>query len=96
MKTWLEESGGDPGYQVSTPEEIADQILVWDKEDEDSDEEEVPQKTPKISELREWIDSLINYVDISDDKEVQPCYAHLRTMTEIIIMSNIKVGHKQC
>jgi hypothetical protein len=70
VETWLEESGGDTGYQVLTPEEITFEILVWDKEDDVSDEEEVPRKKPKMSDVREWIDNLINYVDKSDNKRV--------------------------
>jgi hypothetical protein len=31
-------------------------------------------KKPKMSDVHEWIDNLINYVDMCDNKEVQRYY----------------------
>ncbi len=42
VRTWLEDTDGDPGYQVLTEEEIADEVLVGDSRDSEDDVDDEP------------------------------------------------------
>lgn len=73
-----------------TEEEIAEGYPAGETQEEDSeenDEEEVPVIKPKLSVVRGHIDFIINYIDISTDREVQAYYEYFRAFREIIICS---------
>jgi hypothetical protein len=62
ISQWLEENEGDPGYQVRTKRDTAEELKSRDETDEESDddvEEERPVCKIKLSELRYYIDDLI-------------------------------------
>ncbi|KAG7156962.1 Tigger transposable element-derived protein 7-like 63 [Homarus americanus] len=61
IRNWLEDTEGDPGYQVLTEEEIADEVLVGDSRDSEDEEDDEPlPKKPKLSVIRESIDNVIS------------------------------------
>ena len=95
VENWLEESDADPGHQVLTIDEIADSVTEEAREESsssESEEEVVPR--PKMAHVRESIDTLLQFVDGVDDKQIQGYYHHLRTLRELIIWHQYK-GLKQ-
>ncbi|KAG7157955.1 Tigger transposable element-derived protein 7-like 24 [Homarus americanus] len=78
---------GDPGYQVLTEEEIADEVLVGDSRDSEDEEDEEPlPKKPKLSVIRESTDNVISYIELSaETDDVQHYYQHIRAFRELII-----------
>jgi hypothetical protein len=87
---WLEEDESDPGYQVMTEREIAEEVLAHDKTNEERDDEEEEEEWPPICkikkcELRSHLEDLITFIDSSCDLEVQSYYSHSRAFREIII-----------
>ncbi|KAG7158706.1 Tigger transposable element-derived protein 7-like 38, partial [Homarus americanus] len=53
IRNWLEDTEGDPGYQVLTEEEIADEVLVGDSRDSEDEEDDEPlPKKPKLCYTR--------------------------------------------
>jgi hypothetical protein len=77
---WLQDAEGDPGYQVMTEREVAEEVMACYKMDEESnnDEEEGPPICKiKLSELRSHLNDLITFIPSSSDPEVQPYYSSL-------------------
>ncbi|KAF2353176.1 DDE superfamily endonuclease domain [Trinorchestia longiramus] len=95
VRTWLDDTESDPGFQVMTEEEIAHDVLAGDNRDDSSDEgeddEPLPTK-PKLSVVRESLDNLISYIDLSPESEIQQYYPHFRTFREIIIHKQHQSG----
>ncbi|KAG7170856.1 Tigger transposable element-derived protein 7-like 3, partial [Homarus americanus] len=91
IRNWLEDTEGDPGYQVLTEEEIADEVLVGDSRDSEDEEDDEPlPKKPKLSVIRESIDNVISYIELSaETDDVQHYYQHIRAFRELIIQSSI-------
>ncbi|KAG7154916.1 Tigger transposable element-derived protein 7-like 61 [Homarus americanus] len=71
IRNWLENTEGDPGYQVLTKEEIADEVLVGDSRDSEDEEDDEPLPKPKLSVIREFIDNVISYIELSAETDVQ-------------------------
>ncbi|KAG7166499.1 putative DDE superfamily endonuclease domain-containing protein 74 [Homarus americanus] len=87
IRNWLEDTEGDPGYQVLTEEEIADEVLVGDSRDsvDEEDDEPLPKK-PKLSVIQESTDNVISYIELSaETDDVQHYYQHSRAFRELII-----------
>ncbi|KAG7155600.1 putative Jerky protein-like 46 [Homarus americanus] len=83
---------GDPGYQVLT-EEIADEVLVGDSSDSKDEEDEEPMpKKPKLSVVRESIDNVISYIELSAETYVQHYNQHIRAFRELIIQKQHHQG----
>jgi hypothetical protein len=51
---WLNSDDGDPGYQVLSQEEIAQNLMQGKEDDDDADEEETMLK-------KNWLHFVINY-----------------------------------
>ncbi|KAG7169737.1 Tigger transposable element-derived protein 7-like 16, partial [Homarus americanus] len=87
IRNWLEDTEGDPGYQVLTEEEIADEVLVGDSRDREDEEDDEPlPKKPKLSVIREFIDNVISYIELSaETDDVQHYYHHIKAFRELII-----------
>ena len=83
VENWMEESDADLGHQVLTIDEIADRMTEEAREESCSSEseEEVLQR-PKMAHVCESIDTLLQFVDGVDDKQIQGYYHHLRTLRE--------------
>lgn len=87
---WLEEDEGDPGYQILSETEIAEEVMQNNNETDKEDEEEAEYDMPvvsktKLSDLRSYLDEVITYIDSSNDPQIQPYYSHFRSFREIII-----------
>ncbi|KAG7155529.1 Tigger transposable element-derived protein 7-like 31, partial [Homarus americanus] len=84
IRNWLEDTEGDPGYQVLTEEEIADEVLVGDSRDsEDGEDEEPLPKKPKLSVIRESLDNVISFIELSaETDDVQHYYQHIRVQRQ--------------
>lgn len=84
---WLEVDEGDPGYNIMTESEIADEVMNQKNEDgsEDSEEEETTLRKIKLSVVRSHLDDLITFIDYSSDNEIQLYYTHFRNFRELII-----------
>ncbi|KAG7154717.1 Tigger transposable element-derived protein 7-like 9 [Homarus americanus] len=87
IRNWLEDTEGDPGYQVLTEEDIADEVLVRDSRDSEDEEDEEPlPKKPKLSVIRESLDNVISYIELSaETDDIQHYYQHIRALRELII-----------
>ena len=95
VENWLDDSDADPGHQVMTIDEIADSVTGEPVQDESNSElEEEVIARPKMAHVRESIDTLLNFVDVAKDKQIQGYYHHLRTLRELIIRHQYK-GLKQ-
>ncbi|KAG7176854.1 Tigger transposable element-derived protein 7-like 52, partial [Homarus americanus] len=87
QRNWLEDTEGDPGYQVLTEKEIAFEVLVGDSRDSEDEEDDEPlPKKPKLSVIRESTDNVISYIELSaETDDVQHYYEHFRAFRELII-----------
>lgn len=94
VEDWLEENDADPGYQILSAEEIADSVVNPDPDESSSEGEEevVAPVRPKMSDVREALDTLITFVDLDSNPEVQAYYEHLRTLREVIIRQQYQRG----
>ena len=74
-----------------TIDEIADSVIEEPVEDDSNSEskEEVVTR-PKMAHVRESIDTLLQFVDGVEDKQIQGYYHHLRTLRELIIRHQYK------
>ena len=71
VENWLDESDADPGHQVMTIDEIADSVTEEAREDSsssESEEEVVPR--PKMAHIRESINTLLQFIDGVEDKQI--------------------------
>ena len=68
---WLDENDSNPDYQVRTTEEIAESVLLGAQPGEssisDSEDEVVVRR--KMSQVRDCIDTPIQYVDATIDSK---------------------------
>ncbi|KAG7157467.1 Tigger transposable element-derived protein 7-like 19 [Homarus americanus] len=96
IRNWLEDTEGDPGYQLLTEEEIADEVLVGDSRDSEDEEDKEPlPKKPKLSVIRESTDNVISYIELSaESNDVQHYYQHFRAFRELIIQRQHHQGKK--
>lgn len=95
VRTWLEDTEGDSGYQIMTEELIADEVLVGDTSVTDDEEEDEPLPAkPKLSLVRDSLDTIISYIDLSSDSDVQLYYPHLRALQEVIIKKQHQRGRQ--
>ena len=62
-------------------------VLAGDQPGEisSSDTEDEMVVRPETSQVRDSIDTLIQYVDVINDCDIQGFYEHLRTLRELII-----------
>ena len=84
VENWLEESDADPGHQVLTIDEITDSMTEEAREESsssESEEEVVPRS--KMAHVHESIDTLLQFIDGVDDKQIQGYYHHLRTLRDL-------------
>lgn len=93
VRQWLEESNSDPGYQILNDDEIIAEIVSKnDDHSDDSDDEKIDAKKPKLSKVREAIDEVISYIDLSEDQDVQHFYENFRQFKELIIKKQYQSG----
>ncbi|KAG7160293.1 Tigger transposable element-derived protein 7-like 40, partial [Homarus americanus] len=82
IRNWLEDTEGDPGYQVLTEEEIADKFS----------RRTIAQETQTLLIL-ESIDNVISYIELSaETDDVQHYYKHIRAFRELIIQKQHQQG----
>lgn len=82
MEQWLEETDNDPGYQIQSVEEIAQEALTGETEQEVESEDDADTPVlPKPSLVRSYLDTIITYVDLSENSEIQNYYQHLRRLS---------------
>ena len=91
VENWLEENDSDPGYRVLSTEEIAESVLNGDQpgESSSSDSEDELAVRQKISQVRDCIHTLTQYVDATND--VQGSHEHIRILRDLIIQNSINV-----
>ena len=65
-----------------------------DSSDDDNEDETLPPK-PKLSLVRECLDNIISYIDLSPESEMQQYYQHFRAFREIIIRKQHQPGKQQ-
>ena len=92
VENWLEENDSDPGYRVISMEEIAESVLNGDQpgESSSSDSEDELAVRQKISQVRDCIHTLTQYVDATND--VQGSHEHIRTLRDLIIQKQYQRG----
>ena len=82
VEQWLEETDNDPGYQIQSVEEIAQEALTGETEQEVESEDDADTPVlPKPSLVRSYLDTIITYVDLSENSEIQNYYQHLRRLS---------------
>ncbi|KAG7176917.1 Tigger transposable element-derived protein 7-like 5, partial [Homarus americanus] len=81
IRNWLEDTEGDPRYQVLTEEEIADEVLVVKMKKTTN---HCPRNPNSV--IRESTDNVISYIELSaETDDVQHYYQHIRAIRELII-----------
>ena len=80
-----------PGYQILSLGEIADSVVNESDSSSSKSEEEVVVR-PKMAEVRYSIDTLLKYVDVTTNWEIQGYYHHLRPLRELIICEQHQSG----
>ncbi|KAG7161849.1 Tigger transposable element-derived protein 7-like 13 [Homarus americanus] len=75
-----------PGRKVNK-ERFSDEVLVGDSRDSEDEENEEPlPKKPKLSVIRESLDNVISYIELSaETDDIQHYYQHIRALRELII-----------
>lgn len=90
VKEWADRSESDAGYQILSPEETADQVVSGNQDSSSKDKKEtITKKLPKLSLVHDSVDTLLQYLDATDDKEAKSYYEHLRVLHEIIIRQHV-------
>lgn len=93
VSTWLEDTEGDPGYKVLPEDEIVNEVLIGDNRDNsDDDDKKTVDNKPKLSTVRDSIDTIISYIDLSSQPDVQPYYEHFKAFREIIVKKQHQQG----
>lgn len=83
---WQKVDEGDPGYNIMTKSEIADEVMNLKNEDRSEDsEEETKLPKMKLSVVRSHFDDLITFIDDSSYNEVQLYYTHFPNFEDFII-----------
>ena len=107
MQEWLDDDGGDPGYQMLSDTEIAAAATGYlPREDEtagsDSDDPDDPEDgtniLPRLSHVRDNIEALLLYVEHPDaDKDIltKDIGDNLRCMREAIIRRQNRRTYRQ-
>ena len=80
--------------RASGVDDQADSVTEEAKEESSSESEDEVVPRPKMAHVRESTDTLLQFVDCVDDKQIQGYYHHLRTLRELIIRHQYK-GLKQ-
>ena len=62
-------------------------VLAGDQpgESSSSESEDEVVEIPRMSPERDCIDTVIQYVDVTNDRDIQGSYEHLRTLKELVI-----------
>ena len=83
----LEENDFGPGYRILSTEKIAESVLAGDQSGESccSDLEDEVVVRQRMSQVRDSIDTLIQYVDATNYRDIQGFYEHIRTLRELVI-----------
>ena len=90
---WLEESERNPGHQILTPEEIADQVAGnADSSSSSVEEDEMPPKVPKLSQVCASLDTVLKYLDATSNEEAKIYYGHISCLREIITKEQLNGG----
>ena len=86
VKNWFDDNDANPRYQVLSLGEIAESVVnESDSSSSSSESEKEVVVRPKRAEVSESIDTLLNYVDVTANREIQGYYHHLHTLRELII-----------
>ena len=93
VENWFDDKDADPGYKVLSLGEIADSVVnESDSSSNSSESEEEVLAQPEMAEVRDSIDNLLKYVDVTYNREIQGYYHHLRTLQELIIREQYQSG----
>lgn len=88
VETWLEEDEDDPGFHLLTEEEIVGSVTEKEDssedEEEDLQEEDNTQATIKVSEVKDHLNFVIEYVEQSKNENVFAYYEHLRHLRQLL------------
>ncbi|KAK3851778.1 hypothetical protein Pcinc_041599 [Petrolisthes cinctipes] len=101
IDNWLESDEGDPGYQILTDEEITASVTATDEqlanEDDEEDEDLIPD-IPKLKQVREAIDMLIDYMEHpnTNNEHFRPALpSYLRESREKVIKAQQRSRFKR-
>ena len=67
VEEWFDDNDADPGYQILSPEEIAEAVLGG----ESSEEEEIVAEKPKMVDVRFYHNDLIKHVYGSGNSDLR-------------------------
>lgn len=85
IEDWLDNDEGDPGYHIMNEDEIVDSVN--DDRDYESEDEDPDMELPKmkLSEVKEHLNSVINFIQRSDNKQISAYYCHMRHLRELVV-----------
>ena len=93
VENWFDDNDANPGYQVLSLGEIAKSVVnESDCSSSSSEWEEEVVIRPKMAEVSESMDTLLKYVDVTSNREIQGYYHHLRTLRELTIREPYQSG----
>ena len=94
IENWLEENDSDHDYQVFSTEETEESVLDSDQpgESKSNDSEDKLVVRQKMSQVRDCIDTLVQYVDATNDRDIKGSYEHLCTLRDLIIRQQYQGG----
>ena len=91
VENWLDDNDANPGYQVLSLGEIADSVVNESNSSSSESEEEVVVRS-KMAEVRDSIDTLLKYVDVTANQKIQGYYHCLHTLRELTIRKQYQSG----
>ncbi|KAJ4447492.1 hypothetical protein ANN_09499 [Periplaneta americana] len=94
IEDWLD-NDGDPGYHIMNEDKIVDSVndnRHFESEDEDPDME-LPKM--KLSEVKEHLNSVINFIQRSDNKQISVYFCHMRHLRELVVKEMCEKSQKK-
>ena len=93
IENWLDNDEGDPSYQVMNEDEIVDSLSKIEDSDSASEGEESDigsQQKMKLSEVKQHLNCVIDFVQQSENEEISAYYNQMRHLRALIVkeMSN--------
>jgi helix-turn-helix protein len=86
VEAWLEAGEDDPGFQILTEEKIVASVTEEAESSEDEEEEvgDTTQPTIKVSEVKDHLHFVIQYVEQSANENVFAYYEHLWHLHQLL------------
>jgi hypothetical protein len=87
ISPWFDAVEGEPAYHVMTEEEITTDVSAGACEEQGSEEEteEETTGTHNLSEVRDALGKVVNFISVTANKEVQLWYQHFWTIRELVV-----------